>query len=375
MILTPSLLLSAAGVAVACTLALWVLWPRNTRGKPEIPEIRAHFNQMVAEYETLPSNGIDRKSRSEIDSLLHKAPDDLTWDDVYRFELLMLHLMPLPKLRRRAWLIRSRYAAITGNEIFQRYLKSLPAADQPPHAERTPDILARLGTPYHVSENEEDLRADLETVLEDTHWLYRLRSSWETQRNWLSRSFLQLYAAFMLLMIVAVLTMDHKDRGFHPLITLLAVPFAGALGGFLSLMHRVNKVQNDPNQPVPLLEMEYGRGALLGQALITGAISGTALFLLFASRLLTGEFFPDYESIMPAREKKSILNLLNALPDNAQAFSMTLVWAFIAGFAERLVPDFLDQFTRITRHDESGTGKPRRIRSPARSGRKGNRAA
>lgn len=358
-----SVLLSAAALAVMCGLALWLLVSRRQfELGPEIPEIRAHFNQMVAEYEALSSDRIDPKSQAEIDSLLRKSRDHMTWDDVYRFELLMLHLTPVAKLRRRAWLIRSRYRAIAGDEVFKRYMDSQPPENQPPNAHRTPGALSRLASPDGLRECEAELlRADLEVVLEDTHWLYRLRSSWETQRNWLSRTFLKLYAAFMLLLVVTVAVMMNDpgaDQKPHPLITLLAVPFAGALGGFLSLMHRVHKLNDDPDRPVPLLQMEYGRGALLAQAMITGAVSGTALFLLFASGFVSEEIFPRYPS------EGGILDLLGRLPTDGREFSKTLVWAFIAGFAERLVPDFLDHFARAGRRPTAASpqdaAEPRR---------------
>ena len=68
-------------------------------------------------------------------------------------------------------------------------------------------------------------------------------------------------------------------------------------------------------------------GAGLTVSAVSGAIFAAILYLLFASRLLHGGPFPTVDN-----GDKSLEDL-----------AKLLIWCFIAGFAERFVPDALDR--------------------------------
>ena len=72
---------------------------------------------------------------------------------------------------------------------------------------------------------------------------------------------------------------------------------------------------------------------------VTGLVFGIVLGLLFLGKLISGAIFPVNEG------KQS----LDALPEIAK----WLIWAFIEGFSERLVPDMVDRLAEKAQKAET----------------------
>jgi hypothetical protein len=86
-----------------------------------------------------------------------------------------------------------------------------------------------------------------------------------------------------------------------------------------------------------------------------GAIFAVILALLFAGGALKGGIFPELGT--PA----SVLNLPEFLKNLSFAkpadCPLLLVRSFVAGFAERFVPDNLDKMIARQKHDERSNGQ------------------
>lgn len=99
------------------------------------------------------------------------------------------------------------------------------------------------------------------------------------------------------------------------------------------------------------------RGFLL--PLLFGAVFACLLFGLFAAKILQGPAFPELgvpkqstnansastPIITETQEPKPLEikdYLSDTVPRNGVSFAILLIWSFIAGFAERLVPDMLN---------------------------------
>jgi hypothetical protein len=121
------------------------------------------------------------------------------------------------------------------------------------------------------------------------------------------------------------------------------VAMAGALGAFFSALSRLYSL-ND--LPAALMHPDLRRlrnKYLLMYSLIpplTGIIGAVVLYVMVAGNLLDGDLFAHFEcSLGKDQCGKQFINLLSWAPDQAKDYAKALVWGFVAGFSERLVPD------------------------------------
>ena len=79
-----------------------------------------------------------------------------------------------------------------------------------------------------------------------------------------------------------------------------------------------------------------------------GVIAACVIYLLFASGLLTGQLFPEF--VPNSADGNAFLRLVNQEPKTTADMAKLLLWAFISGFAERLVPDQLNRLVGQARN-------------------------
>jgi hypothetical protein len=136
----------------------------------------------------------------------------------------------------------------------------------------------------------------------------------------------------------------------------LLVAIGGALGAFMSALSRLYNLRD---LPVALISDELSGLSTLHMAIYSlvpafvGAISAALLYFLFAGGLLQGSLFPTFACAETACT--SFASLVNDWgPATASDFAKVLVWGFVAGFAERLVPDALGTLARSVKDSQSG---------------------
>jgi hypothetical protein len=123
---------------------------------------------------------------------------------------------------------------------------------------------------------------------------------------------------------------------------------AGTLGAFFSALLRFYEMKN-------LATILYEDGLLFkGSSLfiytltpaLIGSIAGAILYLIFQANLVQGTPFPAIECV--AADKCPSLGALldNYGPKEPADFAKAILWGFIAGFAERLAPDLLENFAQ-----------------------------
>lgn len=102
-----------------------------------------------------------------------------------------------------------------------------------------------------------------------------------------------------------------------------AVSF-GALGASISVLSRRSS-----------LEQRYGDVTVMAFVIINvvGSVFGLLIFLLFLSSLVQGSLFPSFSNWS---------GRWTTLWFDMSSWSKLIVWCFLAGFSERLVPNLLD---------------------------------
>jgi hypothetical protein len=130
------------------------------------------------------------------------------------------------------------------------------------------------------------------------------------------------------------------------------VILAGALGAFFSSLMRLYRYEDLPKALV-------GGGLNLRSIylyiyslvpMVIGAIAAAVLYVVFASGYVEGTLFPKfacYKDHVCGTFKDFVQNYGPQPPDG---FAKVLVWGFLSGFSERLVPDLL---LRITNSSEA----------------------
>jgi hypothetical protein len=269
---------------------------------------------LIAEYQTLLGDLKARNPRAvEMANTVeaHLASGDATWDDVHNLETALLELQPFEELTRRAWSLRADYKAVLGESLFNEYLRSLPS---------------------DIDEDESLLRADLRRVLSEFHRHRTLeRAENDARKTNLTMALLG-FACLLLLLVIApgVLVLLHGvGAGSSEPSALLGTridwllpvaAFFGSIGGLVSVMQRIKRSESTDVKSLEILPSWP-----MALAPVMGAIGGLLICLLFRSELLKGSLFPDFSSTTK----------------DPEFFKLT-VWAFVAGFSEKLVPDTLD---------------------------------
>ena len=294
----------------------------NLRDPPNVPPYGwSYFDHLVALYVTL--NSADARA----DTVIKKAserPDDLTWGDIFLLESIIFSLQPPDVVNRSAWIVRERFREIASSSVYDKYLASNVPTD--------------VSTPAGLSL----FKGDLTRVLDVLHWYYSLIPMRERLRKSLTISCITLVLLYAVILGGILVWCNLHNANF--LAMLSCVLYAGIVGGFVSSQRRM---QNIPSEGDPLISV-FGldnAGYYLWLSPLLGAIFAVILALMFVAGLLKGSVFPDF--YVPLRGVPRGLPFFsftwNTLPTSGAEYAKLLVWAFLAGFAERLVPDSLDR--------------------------------
>ena len=281
----------------------------------------SYFEQLRTEWSLIanPEVEIGPSGQKRFEELTNKAATELTWSDLYAFERLLTRAVPFERLKRLATSIRNEYKDIVGAEGYQAYENG-----KPPPADGS---------------GETELRSDIEQLQCELQWLYIIQPLEESSRNSLTRwlSYMMFGLTALLLTWMGISRWIFNNAGVQPIAFVL---FAGALGATFSAQRRIQTAGGQRSSLVSV--MRSGSTRLSVQiAPIIGALSAVVLAFLFASGLLSGALFPKVAVISDSAGALPLLLPLNSAND--LQFAMLMIWSFVAGFAERLIPDALDR--------------------------------
>lgn len=402
------------------------------------------FDHLYSEYLTLKS-AIPAASVALFESLHKKRIEsELTWSDIYTFDLGLVDQRPLENLIRKAFDARAKYRSIAGQKEFDEYLASKPPdlttilvapskesdVPNPPNNDlalvpppgdmpnQPPPPAPSNTMPQSAEIIQRVLRADIRYLLSKFYLYYAMLPEREAHREELTKravrmtkltlgsiALLMFLSVSVGLLVKAVAQNEHLTlRAFGELLGAFgpvvgSVAFAGIVGGCVSMLQRIQSAPSEGDALFNLAALTNGwRGLSLSP--LYGGIFASLLFILFAAGILKGSVFPDIKTVdlsaatqaapaqeqtsPPAAEPKPVQTIpasaeeqqeatpsevkektlanasLNAKPDDNQvlkindflrktgprdgvAFALLMIWSFIAGFAERFVPDTLNR--------------------------------
>lgn len=375
------------------------------------------FDHLYSEYLALKAKINDPQAIELLESLHeNRVKCELTWSDIYTFDLALIDERPLENLVRKAFDARSKYRSIAGQKEYDEYLASKP-----------PDLTAILIKPGALkSDNEENnssppavvpppaeppeqpsmvtgaeleivqrvLRADIRYLLSKFYLYYAMLPMREGLREQLTNRAVKMTLIILItITILAVISLGglnyflsggRFDAVFGLTgvfgITVGSVVLAGIVGGCVSMLQRIQSAPTEGDALFNLAALTNGwRGVSLSP--LYGAIFAALLFVLFAAGVLEGSVFPKIETVgsektqpavttvtAPATATETAAAVATPTPNETQragvlqvkdflketgpkdgvSFALLMIWSFIAGFAERLVPDTLNRLVAKT---------------------------
>lgn len=377
------------------------------------------FDHLYSEYLALKPHIKEEQTIKLLDSL-HETREkcELTWSDIYTFDLALVDWRPLENLVRKAYDARSKYRSFAGQKEYDEYLASKPpdltailikpsalklepgthegSIESPPN--ETPDdseTEPENDIPGSAEIVQRILAADIRYLLSKFYLYYAMLPMRESVREQLTDKAVKMTIWILVIIVVLVvislgglnyfLTGGGSFDAVFGLtgvfgLTVGSVALAGIVGGCVSMLQRIQSAPTEGDALFNLAALTNGwRGVSLSP--LYGAIFASLLFILFAAGILEGSVFPRIETVgsektQPAAtattpvtsteaiptptatptpnesQQKGVLQIKDFLketgPKDGVSFALLLIWSFIAGFAERLVPDTLNRLVAKT---------------------------
>ena len=278
--------------------------------------------------------------------------NSLTMNDALLYERLVSRLLSIESLRRKVMNVRGRYRRMVSPEDYQGYMDGAP-----------PNPLVAPAA---------EVLADLDDLLGRVQWVYVITPFRETMRSRLP-SIRVVFALLVLIVVVAFLIRMRYDTSAQPagasavagvvIPSLVVSVILGAIGGLVSVQQRVpvgtDGRRRDPQRDVALQRHVQhlpfaGDGCDLG---------GSAVQQLFIGGFLQGSLFPELVTDSSGRPLLDLQTFLaTSGPEDGVAYAKLLIWSFIAGFAERFVPDTLSRLVGTV--ETPATSPPRSVAEP-----------
>lgn len=294
----------------------------------ELQLLGAYTTGMEASWASVPAsvktaapelaNAIDARMQVILDD---KAPLEKQWRNAYVCEQLMAQLLPPGSV-----------IAEGDRRLFEAKSLAMKSADN-------------IGLRWDAGKKEnpqriESLRALYATLLDDLQWLYGKRSlDRKTRREIAGPMLRRAIATFALCFVPFLLVVAARAFGFDPLGWIDADDKPVLIGGYLAiafgslgaLFSRLMSFQ----QRFASIDYDEAAGVFVGLSLdlrqIVGSIGSPVLFFAIFGELIGGHLFPSIANLFLSGAEE---------PPGSQLAKL-IVWSFIAGFSERLVPDFL----------------------------------
>jgi hypothetical protein len=203
------------------------------------------------------------------------------------------------------------------------------------------------------------LLAELQQLMSFLHWTYFFNPIREGIRR--SIILVAVWSMAACTAVAVLLGWWFYEHGWNFEAVLVAVLYAGLTGGFISSQRRMQTIPTSGDPLNAIYELQNGR-YFLWFAPLTGAVFAVVLMFLFIGKVLEGVAFPAFFYLAPPEHSQAVPQLWyftsQLLPVASKDYALLFVWSFIAGFAERLVPDTLDRFANRAKESRASQAPP-----------------
>jgi hypothetical protein len=183
-------------------------------------------------------------------------------------------------------------------------------------------------------------------LLREFHWQYGITVTRENIRSSIALYNIRLLALVSGLGLGSLILSDVLGPRYPQVPTVFGVFIAGMIGGFVSTQLRLQASQPSGSEPIKeLVQLNQGRLGITFSPIL-GGIFAVILFVLISGGLIQGDLFPNVVG-----PQSGSLDQFWQLSGTATALDSAklLIWGFLAGFAERLVPDALQRIAATSK--------------------------
>jgi hypothetical protein len=291
--------------------------------------ICTYFSQLEIEYQALCSPEYRAQTAAAVGALRAEQQRRPSWAINHRFEYVVMDGLPPTILRQRSEIYRERLSRLLGSERVAAVEQSFALPDDAPlEVQRT----LALG------------------MLSEIQRLRHVRSEFDRLRNRLFVCLLlagSLFGAFIACMLM--------HNWLPPVTHVIA---AGLMGGYFSVLLKLGALRwcLDYNTNYHQVDrLFWNLVCSLALSMFEGAVGALVLFTIFLAGLLKGSMFPEFPNI--EFDGVDLSKLWWLVPTQPAEAAKLIVWCLLAGFSERLIPDFLSGLAKqLDRTDAASSG-------------------
>jgi len=282
-----------------------------------------YFEQLDAEYTALCPADYQVQHEQQLVELRARSAADPTWETNHRLEYLITNGLPAPLLQQRIPLERER---------LQSLFSSAEAAAVLAHFE---------STPTGDSDRDRSIALGLLCELQRTRLV---QSEFTHLRNRLTAVLLLAGAT-----IGSFIGSQLYGEAFRYLPPAAYAVLAGLLGGYFSVLLRLGALRWSREYNANYHQVDrlfVNLLPALALAMFEGGVAALILYTVFLSGMVEGSMFPRFIAVASDGTWTATSTWLWMAPSDSYGVAKLIVWATLAGFSERLVPDLLTSLAK-----------------------------
>jgi hypothetical protein len=229
--------------------------------------------------------------------------------------------------------VRDEFQRLASPDLWKNYLDSKPPDPKDPTAAS------------------DAIRTDVETSLWKLHELRLGRALLDGIRAYTT----SLTFVLCICLIGLILLVSTRPQPNRPILLLVAT--AGVFGAAFSMLSRLGQIPTKGDlvsrYPAASRRLVWVLTPIL--SLLEGVLGSVVLYFLFRADLIKGLLFPQFPNKL--EDPYPFASLIYGTVGSATDGAKLLIWSFIAGFSERLVPDML---TRLAEQAQKTDAAPKK---------------